>query len=133
MVYKFQCGLFNESYYEERVRRLAVKSGEYIGISSSSIHASSNKRVQPRKDNDVCHHLLNLNYSPSSKNFDVLQCHQNKKYLLELKESLFIMRHRTSMNQNMHFSCLCLFDIVSCTLWTSVIRFFIYFRSKEKL
>ena len=54
VVYKFQCGLCNESYYGECVRHLAVRSGEHIGISSLA-----NERVQPTKDSAVCHHLLN--------------------------------------------------------------------------
>ena len=33
VVYKFQCGLCNESYYGECVRHLDVRSGEHIGIS----------------------------------------------------------------------------------------------------
>ena len=47
VVYKFQCGLCNESYYGECVRHLghlAVRNGEYIGISHLT-----NKRVQPRR------------------------------------------------------------------------------------
>ena len=44
VVYKFQCGLCNESYYEECVRHLAVRSGEHIGISTLT-----SKMVQPRK------------------------------------------------------------------------------------
>ena len=52
VVCKFQCGLCNESYYGECVRHLAVRSAEHIGISSLT-----NKRVQPRKDSAVCHHL----------------------------------------------------------------------------
>ena len=94
MVYKFQCGLCNESYYGECVRHLAVRSAEVFGISSLT-----NKKVQPRKDSAVCHHLLNCNYSPTFEDFSV-QCQENKKYLLELKESLLIMRGRPSMNQN---------------------------------
>ena len=80
--YKFQCGLWNESYYGECVRHLAVRSSEYFGISPLT-----SKRVQPRKDSAVCHHLSNSNYSPISEDFGVL-CHENKKYFLELKESL---------------------------------------------
>ena len=34
-------------------------------------------------DSDVCNHLLNFNYSPN-ENFSVY--HDNKKYVLELKE-----------------------------------------------
>ena len=90
VVYKIQCGLCNESYYGECVRHLAVRSGEHIGISPLT-----NKRVQPRKDSAVCHHLLNCNYS--LEDFTVL-CHENKKYILELKESLLIISDRPSMN-----------------------------------
>ena len=92
MVYKFQCGLCNESYYGECVRHLAVRSGEHIGISSLT-----NKRVQPRKNGAIYHHLLNCNYSTTFESFIVL-CHENKKYLLEMKESLLRIRDRSSMN-----------------------------------
>ena len=54
VVYKFQCGLCNESYQREYVTHLVVRSGEHIGISSLKYN-----RVQPRKDRTVCHHLLN--------------------------------------------------------------------------
>ena len=94
VVYNCQCGLCNESYYGECVRHLVVRSREHIGISSLT-----NKRVQPRKNSSVCRHFLNWNYSPTFENFSVL-CHENKKYLLELKESLLKMRDRTSMNRN---------------------------------
>ena len=78
----------DKSYYEECVRHLAVRSGEHIGISPLT-----KKRVQPRKDSAVCYHLLNCNYSPTFEDFSFLR-HENKKYLLELKESLLIMRNR---------------------------------------
>ena len=57
VVYEFQCRLCNESYYGECVRHLAVRSGEHIGISPST-----NKRMRPRRDGAVCHHLLNCNF-----------------------------------------------------------------------
>ena len=88
VVYKFQCGLCNESYYGECVRHLAVRSGEHIGISPWT-----NKRVQLRKGRAFYHHLLNCNYLPTFKNFSVL-CPEKEKYLLELKESLLIIRDR---------------------------------------
>ena len=81
VIYKFQCELCNEYYYGKYVRHLAVRSGEDIGISPLT-----NKRVQPRKDSAVCHHLLNWNYSPTFEDFSVL-CNENKKYLLELKKA----------------------------------------------
>ena len=42
VVYKFQCGLCNESYYGECLRHLAVRSCKHIGISPLT-----NKRIQP--------------------------------------------------------------------------------------
>ena len=74
-------------FYEARNRHGGeVKSGEHIGISPLT-----NKTVQLRKDSAVCHLLLNCNYSPTFEDFSVL-CHENKKYLLELKGSFLIMR-----------------------------------------
>ena len=35
----------------------------------------------------VCHHLLYCNFLPSSDNISIL-AYENKKYLLEIKESL---------------------------------------------
>ena len=43
VVYKFQCGLCNESYYRECVRHLNVGIGEHIGIS-----ALTKKQVKPK-------------------------------------------------------------------------------------
>ena len=88
VIYKFQRGLCNESYYGECVRHLAIGSGEHIGISPLT-----NKRAQSRNNSAVYHDLLNCNYSPTFEDFSVL-CHENKKYLLELKESLLLMRDR---------------------------------------
>ena len=104
VVYKFHCGLYNESYYGECVRHLAVRSGEHIDIS----HVI-NKRIKPAKDSAVCHHLLNCNYSPTFEDFSVLR-QENKKYLLELKESPFTMRDIPSMNQNIRSTPLHLFE-----------------------
>ena len=42
VVYKFQCGLCNESYYGESIRHLDIRSGEHIGVSSLT-----RKKVKP--------------------------------------------------------------------------------------
>ena len=90
-----------------------------------SISPLTNKRVQPSA---VCHYLLNCNYTPTPEDFSVL-CHENKKYLSELKESLLIMRDRQSMNRKIRSAPPYLFewDFVTfcCTLWTSVISFLV--------
>ena len=101
---KFQCKLCKKLYHGERVRHLTVRSGGDISISTLT-----SKRVKLRKHSDVCYYLLNSNYSPFFEDFSVM-CHKNKKYLLELKESLYIMRDRSSMNRNIHFAPLYLFE-----------------------
>ena len=42
VVYKFQCGLCNESYYDESIRHLDIRSGELIGVSPLT-----GKKVKP--------------------------------------------------------------------------------------
>ena len=44
LVYKFQCGLYNESYFGECVRHLRLRIGEHIGISPLT-----KKKVKPKK------------------------------------------------------------------------------------
>ena len=117
VVYKFQCGLCNESYYWECVRHLAVRSGEHIGISPLA-----NKRVQLRKHGAICRHLLNCNCSPTFEDFSALY-HENKKHLLELKVSVLIIRDRPSMNRNVRFALLCRFEWVLVTLFAALCRF----------
>ena len=111
---KFQCGLCNESHYGVCVRHFAVKSAEHIGISPLT-----NKRIQPRKDSAVCHHLLNCIYSPTFEDFNVL-CNENNKYLLELKESFFMMRDRPSVNPNVRSAFLYQFKWVLVTLFAAL-------------
>ena len=105
VVYKFQCGLYNESYYGECVRHLIVKIGEHIGISPLT-----RKKVKP-KGRAVSDHLLLCNHYPNFENFSVLT-KENKKFLLELKESLLIMKDKLSLNRNIRSAPLYLFDKV---------------------
>ena len=81
VIYKFQCGLCNETNYGECLRDLNVMIGEQIGISPLT-----RKQVKP-KNSSVADHLLLCNYSASYDDFIILTC-ENKKLLLELKESL---------------------------------------------
>ena len=66
VVYKFQCGLCNESYYGECVRHLNVRIGEHIRILPLT-----RKKVKP-KGSAVRDHLLLCNHSPSFENFSGL-------------------------------------------------------------
>ena len=107
VVYKFQCGLCNESYYGESIRHLDIRSGEHIGVSPLT-----GKKVKPSNNSAICDHLLHCNFLPSFDNFSVL-AYENKKYLLEIKESLLIMRDKPSLNRNINSAPLYLFDKVS--------------------
>ena len=90
VVYKFQCGLRNKSYYEESVRHLAVWRVNHIGIYFLAI-----KNVQPRKGSAFRHHLLNCNYS------------------LTFEKSLVLMGDGLSVNRNIHFTLSCLNEFLS--------------------
>ena len=89
VVYKFQCGLCNESYYGECIRHLNVRIGEHIGISPLT-----RKQVKP-KNSSVADHLLLCNHSASYDDFSILT-RDSSKFLLELKESLLILRDKSS-------------------------------------
>ena len=103
VVYKFQCGLWNESYYDECMRHLNVRTGEHIGISPLT-----KKQVKPQ-NSSVADHLLLYNYSTSYDEFNTLT-RDNKRFLLGLKESLLIMRDKPSLNRNITSAPLHLFD-----------------------
>ena len=66
------------------------------------------KKVKP-KGSAISDHLLLWNHSPSFENFSVLN-KENKKFLLELKESPLIMRDKRSLNRNIRSAPLYLFD-----------------------
>ena len=66
VVYKFQCGVYNESYYGECMRHLNVRIGEHIGISPLT-----RKQVKP-KNSSVADHLLFCNHSASYDDFSIL-------------------------------------------------------------
>ena len=76
------------------------------------------KKVKPSNNSAICNHLLHCNILPSFDNFSVL-AHENKKYLLdkkyllEIKESLLIMRDKPSLDRNINSAPLYLFDKVS--------------------
>ena len=78
----------------ECVSHLAVRSGDHIAISPLI-----NRRKQRRIDCAVCYHLLNCNYLATFECVSAL-CRKNKKYLLELKNILLIMRDGPPMNRN---------------------------------
>ena len=100
VVYKFQCELWILC-----VRHLNVRIGEHIGILPLT-----NKKVKP-KGGAVFGHFLLCNHSSCFENFSVLT-KENTKLVLELKESLLIMRDKLSLNRNIRSASLYLYDRV---------------------
>lgn len=82
---KFQSGLYNKSYYGECVRHLNIRIGDEHGMLQLTT------QYVKLNNSSVDNHLLLLNYSASYDGFSVLN-RENKKFLLDLKVRLLIMR-----------------------------------------
>ena len=93
VVYKFQSGLYNETYYCECVRHLSVKIGEDIGISSLA-----KKKVKPTVS-VISDHLILCNHPPSFESFCVLT-KENRIFALELNERLLMKTNKPFLNGN---------------------------------
>ena len=83
-------------------RHLNVRIGEHIGILPLT-----KKKVKP-KGGTVSGHFLLCNHSSCFENFSVLT-KENTKLVLELKESLLIMRDKLSLNRNIRSASLYLY------------------------
>ena len=59
VVYKFQCGLCNESYYGESTRHLDIRSGKHIGVSPLT-----GKKVKQSNNSAIYDHLLPYIFYP---------------------------------------------------------------------
>ena len=105
--YKFQCGLYNESYLSENISYLDIRSREQMGVSPLT-----GRKVKTINNSAIRDHLLHYNYLPSFDNFSIL-AHDNKKLLLEIKETLLLMRDKPSLDRNISSAPLYLFDKVS--------------------
>ena len=71
-------------------------------------HHITKKPVKP-KNNAIADHLLFCNHSASYDDFSILT-RENRTFLLELKESLLIMREKPSLNRNITLAPLHLFS-----------------------
>ena len=104
VVYKYTCGRCNSTYYGEMDRHLKVRSGEHIGILPLTF-----KKTKPSKESAICDHLLNCNNVPSFEEFTIL-VNGNKKFMLEIKESLIVKQDWPILNKNISSAKLFLFD-----------------------
>ena len=69
-------------------------------------------KVKPPSNSAVCNHILHFYILLSFGNFSIL-AHENKKYLLEIKENLLMMKDKSSLNRNIISVLFYLFDKVS--------------------
>ena len=80
-------------------------SSEHIGMSPLTF-----KKMKPSKESSIRDHLLQCDNNPSFDEFTIL-AHENKKYLLEINESLLVKRDQPVLNKDISSATLHLFDM----------------------
>ena len=81
-----------------------IRCGKHISVSPLT-----GKKVERSNKRPVPGHWLHCNYLLYFVNFSIL-AHKNKMYLLEVEESLPIMRNKPTLNKNVSFASLYLCD-----------------------
>ena len=104
IVYKFQCGSCNATYYGKTKRHFKVRMCEHLGIS-----ALTGKRVKGDDDSAIKEHLLFCNHTPEFEDFSILASNNND-FKVTLMESLLINRDHPPLNKNKQSLPLELFD-----------------------
>ena len=102
VVYSYTCGGCKATYYGQTERHLRVRASEHTGIS-----ALTGKEVKTSRSAISDHHLT-CPFKPSLDDFKVLSC-RGRTTLLEIKESLFIMRDNPQLNRTLTSAPLYLF------------------------
>ena len=75
------------------IRHLDIRYGKHIGVSPLT-----KKKFKPVNNRAAHDHLLYYIYLSSFDNFSIF-ARENKKFLLEIKESLLIMRDKPLLNR----------------------------------
>ena len=104
IVYKFQCGSCNATYYGKTKRHIKVRMCEQLAIS-----ALTGKRVKGDDDSAMKEHLLFCNHKPDFEDFSILATNNND-FKVTLMESLLINRDHPRLNENKQSLPLELFD-----------------------
>ena len=104
IVYKFQCGSCNATYYGKTKRHFKVRICEHLGIS-----ALTGKRVKGDDDSAIKEHLLFCNHKPEFEDFSILASNSND-FKVTLMESLLISTDHPPLNKNKQSLPLELFD-----------------------
>ena len=103
LIYKFSCGSCTASYIGKTYRHFKVRVSEYQGVS-----AITGKPVKGTLSTSVRDHMLVCDHKVVHEDFKFLG-NESNRYLLELKESLFIKRDKPSLNKNLYSQELLLF------------------------
>ena len=94
IVYKFSCGCCNASHFSQTKRHFEVRMCEHMGVPALTNRVSSSSgNLTAIRD-----HVSSFGHIVSSDNFSI-HSHVNSSYLLELKESLFILRDNPDSNR----------------------------------
>ena len=104
IVYKFQCGSCNATYYGKTKRHFKVRMCEHLGIS-----ALTGKRVKGDDDSAIKEHLLFCNHTLEFEDFSILASNNND-FKVTSMESLLINRDHPPLNKNKQSLPLELFD-----------------------
>ena len=94
VVYKFQCGSCNTTYYGKTKRHFKVRKCEHLGIS-----ALTGKRVKGDDDCLIKEHLLFCNHTPDFEDFSILATNNND-FKVALMESLLINKDHPPLNKS---------------------------------
>ena len=104
IVYKFQCGSCNATYYGKTKLHFKVKICEHLGIS-----ALTGKIVKSDDDSAIKEHLLFCNHTLDFEDLSILETNNNY-FKVTLMEGLLINRKHPPLNKNIQSLPLELFD-----------------------
>ena len=103
LIYKFSSGSCTASYIGKTYRHFKVRVSEHQGASTRI-----GKPVKGTLSTCVRDYMLVCDHKVVHEDFKCLG-NESNRYLLELKESLFIKRYKQSFNKNLHSQELLLF------------------------
>ena len=105
IVYKFQCGSCNASYYGQTKRHYKVRVSEHMGVSplTGKLKAPYYGMTAIRE------HMLSCDHQVSMCDFSIL-ANANNTYHLEIKESLLIARDKPILNNTIRSVPLLVFN-----------------------
>ena len=103
LIYTFSCGSCTASYIGKTYRHFKVRVSEHQGVSPRT-----GKPVKGTLSASVMDHMLVCDHKVVHEDFKFLG-NESNRYLLELKENLFIKRDKPSLNKNLYSQELLLF------------------------